>query len=187
MRTVCRTAERPRIPDEVSARISTSAAGGCSDGGRASEAGAASTPPGLASGGTAGIAASTDHPCSSFNVKKQKKAANIAVLELDKSSSGFTDYFVICSGRSDRQVQSVAQGIEEQLGQAGISPLSIEGANRGHWVLMDFSDVIVHVFYEPVRRFYDLAGLWGDAPRVELPEPYASLAHQFRIRDEQHP
>lgn len=113
-----------------------------------------------------------------------KKAYDLVVMEV-RDLTSIADYFVICSGRSDRQVQSVAQGIEEQLGQAAISPLSIEGANRGHWVLMDFSDVIVHIFYEPVRQFYDLDGLWGDAPRVELPEPYSSLVGQFQTADNQ--
>jgi ribosome-associated protein len=113
-----------------------------------------------------------------------KKAYDLVVMEVRELTS-IADYFVICSGRSDRQVQSIAQGIEEQLGQAGISPLSIEGANRGHWVLMDFADVIVHIFYEPVREFYDLDGLWGHAPRVELPEPYSSLVGQFQTADNQ--
>ena len=89
------------------------------------------------------------------------------------------DYFVICSGNSDRQVQSIAQGIEEACRAQGVKPFAVEGTGRGHWVLMDFSDVIVHVFYRPVREFYDLDGLWGDAPRAELPEPYAQLAGQL--------
>ena len=114
----------------------------------------------------------------------EKKAYDLVVMEV-RDLTSIADYFVICSGRSDRQVQSIAQGIEEYLGHSAISPLSIEGANRGHWVLMDFSDVIVHVFYEPVRRFYDLDGLWGDAPRVELPEPYSSLVGQFQTADNQ--
>ncbi len=101
--------------------------------------------------------------------------------------TSIADYFIICSGRSDRQVQSIAQGIEENLGRMGVRPQSVEGAGRGQWALMDFSDVIVHIFYQPVREFYDLEGLWADAPRVELPEPYATLASQFRIRGEQHP
>jgi len=99
--------------------------------------------------------------------------------------TSIADYFIICSGRSDRQVQSIAQGIEENLSGAGIPPLSIEGISRGQWVLMDFSDVIVHIFYQPVREFYDLEGLWSHAPRVELPEPYSTLASQFRIKGEQ--
>jgi len=114
----------------------------------------------------------------------EKKAYDLVVMEV-RDLTSIADYFIICSGRSDRQVRSVAQGIEEQLEQEAISPLSIEGANRGHWVLMDFSDVIVHIFYEPVRQFYDLDGLWGDAPRVELPEPYSSLVGQFQTADNQ--
>ena len=104
------------------------------------------------------------------------------VLEVRELTS-IADYFIICSGSSDRQVQSIAQGIEENLSEAGHSLLSVEGANRGHWVLMDFSDVIVHIFYEPVREFYDLDGLWGHAPRVELPEPYSTLVDQFQAAD----
>ncbi len=111
----------------------------------------------------------------------EKKAYDLTLMEVREITS-IADYFIICSGRSDRQVQSIAQGIEENLGKTGISPLSIEGLSRGQWVLMDFSDVIVHIFYQPLREFYDLEGLWGHAPRVELPEPYSTLVNQFRIR-----
>jgi ribosome-associated protein len=114
----------------------------------------------------------------------EKKACDLVALEVREFTS-IADYFIICSGRSDRQVQSIAQGIEESLSQAGISLLSVEGASRGHWVLMDFADVVVHIFYEPVRHFYDLDGLWGDAPRVELPEPYSTLVDQFQIASNQ--
>jgi len=112
----------------------------------------------------------------------EKKARELVVLEVRELTS-IADYFIICSGSSDRQVQSIAQGIEENLSEADHSPLSVEGVNRGHWVLMDFSDVIVHIFYEPVREFYDLEGLWGHAPRVELPEPYSTLVDQFQAVD----
>ena len=113
-----------------------------------------------------------------------KKAFDLTVLSVGALTS-IADYFIICTGRSDRQVQSIAQGLEEALNQAGISLLSVEGANRGHWILMDFSDVVVHIFYEPVRQFYDLDGLWGHAPRVELPEPYSTLVDQFHIASSQ--
>lgn len=113
----------------------------------------------------------------------EKKACDLVLIEVREHTS-IADYFIICSGRSDRQVQSIAQGIAENLKQAGHSPLSIEGAGRGHWVLMDFSDVIVHVFYQPLREFYDLDGLWGHAPRMELPEPYSTLVEQFRTGSE---
>jgi ribosome-associated protein len=116
----------------------------------------------------------------------EKKAYDLVLLDVRELTS-IADYFIVCSGRSDRQVQSIAQGIEENLRRKGIKPHAVEGVTRGQWVLMDFSDVIVHVFYQPVREFYDLEGLWIDASRVELPEPYATLAQQFRIRDEQHP
>jgi ribosome-associated protein len=115
----------------------------------------------------------------------EKKAYDLVLMEV-RDLTSIADYFIICSGRSDRQVQSIAQGIEENLRALGVRPHSVEGVARGQWVLMDFSDVIVHIFYEPVREFYDLEGLWADAPRVELPEPYATLVNQFRIRGEQH-
>ena len=113
----------------------------------------------------------------------EKKADDLVLLEV-RDVTSIADYFIICSGRSDRQVQSIARGLDENLGNMGISPLSIEGLTRGQWVLMDFSDVIVHVFYQPVREFYDLEELWAHAPRVELPEPYSTLVNQFRITTE---
>lgn len=116
----------------------------------------------------------------------EKKAAQLVLLRVREFTS-IGDYFVICSGRSDRQVQSIAQGIQEVAREAGIMPISVEGMGRGHWVLMDFADVIVHIFYQPVREFYDLDGLWADAPKVALPEPYSTLVHQFQSAAEHHP
>jgi ribosome-associated protein len=116
----------------------------------------------------------------------EKKAYDLVLMEVRELSS-IADYFIICSGRSDRQVQSIAQGIEENLHRAGEAPLSLEGMNRGHWVLMDYTDVVIHIFYQPVREFYDLDGLWGHAPRVELPEPYSTLAGQFQTAADQLP
>ena len=114
----------------------------------------------------------------------EKKAYDLVLMEV-RGVTSIADYFIICSGRSDRQVQSIAQGIGENLGAMGTRPLAVEGMSRGQWVLMDFADVIVHIFYQPVREFYDLEGLWGHAPRVELPEPYSTLVSQFRIRAEE--
>jgi ribosome-associated protein len=113
----------------------------------------------------------------------EKKAYDLVLMEVREVTS-IADYFIICSGRSDRQVQSIAQGIEEKLSEMKLFPLAVEGRTRGQWVLMDLSDVIVHIFYKPLREFYDLEGLWAHAPRVELPEPYATLVSQFRLRDE---
>ncbi len=114
----------------------------------------------------------------------EKKAYDLIVLDV-RGLTSIADYFIVCSGRSDRQVQSIAQGLEKNATDEGFKPFAVEGAQRGHWVLVDFSDVIVHVFYEPVREFYDLDGLWGHAPRAALPEAYAKLVGQFHIGSEQ--
>lgn len=113
-----------------------------------------------------------------------RKACDLVVLDVRELTS-VADYFIICSGRSDRQVQSIAQGLQENGAEEGFRPFAVEGIQRGHWVLMDYSDVIVHIFYEPVREFYDLDGLWGHAPRARLPETVARLVRQFQIDNNQ--
>ena len=97
----------------------------------------------------------------------EKKALNPVLLEL-KEITSFTDYFLLLSGKSDRQVQAIAQGIEEALKKKGIRHLGKEGMTGGRWILMDYEDVVVHIFLEPMRKFYDLEGLWIDAPRIDL-------------------
>jgi len=82
--------------------------------------------------------------------------------------SSFTDFFIICSGTSDRHAQGIADSVETEMKKAGISPLGIEGFTEGKWVLLDYADVVVHVFYNPIREFYDLERLWADAPQIEL-------------------
>lgn len=96
-----------------------------------------------------------------------RKALDLVILEV-KDLSSFTDYFLLCSGNSDRQVQAIANHIEEKLGKEGLHPLGVEGKREGRWVLLDYGDVIVHVFYQPVREFYDLERLWSEAPRMDL-------------------
>lgn len=96
------------------------------------------------------------------------KAIDLVILAIQNLSS-FADYFVICSGNSDRQVQAIATHIEEKLAQKGLYPLGIEGKREARWILLDYGEVVVHVFYHPVREFYDLEKLWSDAPRVPLP------------------
>jgi ribosome-associated protein len=83
---------------------------------------------------------------------------------------GYADYFVICSGRSTRHVQAIAEHIEAALSQRRVKPLGIEGLLEGHWVLLDLNDVVVHIFYHPVRAFYDLEGLWWEARQVDFSE-----------------
>jgi len=107
-----------------------------------------------------------------------KKAVDLVVIDVGGLTS-IADYLVICTGRSDRQVQGIAQAIDEQLRTHGHRPIAIEGMTRGQWVLMDYADVIVHVFYKPVREFYDLERLWEHAPHVQLPEPLRTQALGF--------
>jgi len=94
-----------------------------------------------------------------------RKAVELKILHLQKVSD-FTDYFLICSGTSERQVQAIAGAVEERLRANGLRPLHVEGYNRGQWVLHDYGDLVVHVFQEEPRRHYALERLWGDAPDV---------------------
>ena len=101
------------------------------------------------------------------NAARDKKASSIVLLKT-KGILAYADYLLICSGRSDRQVQAIAQSIENQLKKLGHRPLGVEGMSQGRWVLIDYGDVVVHVFQESVRDFYDLEGLWIDATRVRI-------------------
>jgi ribosome-associated protein len=99
----------------------------------------------------------------------EKKAHDLVVLDLREVAS-FTDYFVITSGTNVRQVQAVADAVQEQLRkQLGVKAARVEGYNTAEWILLDYGDFIFHVFEEKSRRFYDLERLWRDAARVPLP------------------
>jgi ribosome-associated protein len=94
-----------------------------------------------------------------------RKAESVVLLDV-RGLTSIADAFIICSGRSNRQVSAVAEHVEQFLKQNGIRPLSVEGRKEGHWVLMDYGHVIIHVFYAETRFFYDLEGLWVDAKRI---------------------
>ncbi len=111
----------------------------------------------------------------------EKKAYDLVVLEVEHLSS-VADYFVIAAGRSDVQVQAIARGIEERMDRDAEHPLSIEGFKHGHWVVLDYNDVVVHLFFEPVRDFYRLESIWSDARPLKLPEPYRSQARDLSLR-----
>jgi ribosome-associated protein len=108
------------------------------------------------------------------NASLEKKATNLIVLKV-KDLSSVADYFIICSGASDRQVQAIASSIQETLKKAGITPLGVEGENIGKWVLIDYGDFIVHIFYEPVREFYEIERLWTEAPMMAVPDDTAAV------------
>src|SRR5213082_2271892 len=98
---------------------------------------------------------------------QEKKAEEITVLELEKNSGAFTDYFVVCSGTNPRQIQAIAAEVEERLHKAGMRPTHVEGYRQAEWVLLDYVDFVVHVFSEHARKFYDLERLWKSAKKVE--------------------
>jgi ribosome-associated protein len=100
----------------------------------------------------------------------EKKGLEPMLLDVREQSS-YTDYILLLSGRSDRHVQAVAEAVSHALKQRGAHAIGIEGKRDGHWTLLDFGDLVVHVFYHPVREFYDLEGLWIDAPRVPIQIP----------------
>jgi len=96
-----------------------------------------------------------------------RKATNLVLLDV-RGLSSVGDFLIICSGRSNRQVSAIADFIQMDLKSKGIRPLSVEGKKEGHWVLLDYGHVILHVFYEPLRDFYDLESLWIDAQRINV-------------------
>src|SRR5215211_4673340 len=116
----------------------------------------------------------------------EKKAQDLVVLDLREVAS-FTDYFVIASGANVRQVQAIADAVQEQLRkQLSVKPARVEGYNSAEWVLLDYGDFIFHVFEEKSRRFYDLERLWRDGSRVPLPADVAAgeVSGGGSLRDE---
>ncbi|HZY58186.1 MAG TPA: ribosome silencing factor [Candidatus Binataceae bacterium] len=109
-----------------------------------------------------------------------KQAYDLVVLQAEHLSS-IADYFIIATGRSDVQVQSIGRGVEERMDREGARALSIEGFNLGYWLVLDYNDVVVHIFYEPIRDLYRLETNWTDARRVPLPEPFSSRARDLSL------
>jgi ribosome-associated protein len=99
-----------------------------------------------------------------------KKAEELSILEMEKGSGAFTDYFVLCSGTNPRQVQAIADEVELRLKTAGLRPAHVEGYKQAEWILVDYVDFIVHVFSEKARKYYDLERLWKTAKRLEPSE-----------------
>ncbi len=97
---------------------------------------------------------------------QEKKAEEITILELEKGSGAFTDYFVVCSGTNPRQIQAIADEVELRLKRAGLYPAHVEGYRQAEWVLLDYVDFVVHIFAEKARRYYELERLWKSAKRL---------------------
>ncbi len=95
------------------------------------------------------------------------QAMDPVILDLTGLTS-FTDYFIICSGKSDTQVRAIADAMMKKLKEKGRYPLGLEGYSEAEWILLDFGDAVAHIFYNEVRSFYNLEKLWGDAPKLIL-------------------
>ena len=109
-----------------------------------------------------------NNPMIAARAAGEKKATDTVILDL-RDIATFTEYFVICTGASTRQVQAISNSVEEELRKSGRRPSHIEGYSSAEWILLDYGDFIVHVFSAASRRFYDLERLWRDAKRVEMP------------------
>ena len=101
---------------------------------------------------------------------QHKQAEQVTILELEKGSGAFTDYFVMCSGSNPRQIQAIADAVDERLEQVGLRVTHREGYKQAEWVLLDYVDFVVHIFSEKARQFYDLERLWKSAKRLEPAE-----------------
>ena len=112
---------------------------------------------------------------------QDKKAEQVTILELEKGSGAFTDYFVMCSGTNPRQIQTIADAVDERLSGLGLQPAHTEGYKQAEWVLLDYVDFVVHIFSEKARQYYDLERLWKSATRLE-PDAVMAAAKSRRTR-----
>jgi len=111
-----------------------------------------------------------------------KKAEELSILEMEKGSGAFTDYFVLCSGTNPRQVQAIADEVELRLKTAGLRPAHVEGYRQAEWILVDYVDFVVHVFSEKARKFYDLERLWKTAKRLEPAELKSETKRKVAVK-----
>lgn len=111
----------------------------------------------------------------------EKRAYDLVVVEVEHLRS-IADYFLIATGRSDVQVHAIARGIEERMDLENAHPISKEGLNLAHWVVLDYDDVVIHVFFEPTRDFYRLERTWTDAREVLLPEPLQAQVRDLQLK-----
>lgn len=115
----------------------------------------------------------------------EKKAEDVAILEMEKGSGAFTDYFVVCSGTNPRQVQAISDEVEQRLEKVGMHPVHVEGYKQAEWVLLDYVDFVVHVFSQKARKYYDLERLWKAARRLEPEELTARRSRRRRESTEE--
>jgi ribosome-associated protein len=97
---------------------------------------------------------------------ENKKGEDLVILEMDRKSGAFTDYFIVCTGTNPRQIQAISDEVQKQVSDNGTRPNSVEGYNQAEWVLLDYVDFVVHIFSDRARKFYDLERLWKSAKRL---------------------
>lgn len=105
---------------------------------------------------------------SAVQACEEKKGEDLSILEMDNTTSAFTDYFVICSGKNPRQIQAIADEVELRLKREGTRANQVEGYQQADWVLIDYVDFVVHIFSEAARKFYDLERLWKSAKKITV-------------------
>ena len=127
--------------------------------------------------GAADLAETRELAITAMEAALDKRALAPVLIDVSQMGS-YTDFIGVVSGRSDRQVDAIAEGISLAMKARGIYPLGREGTGTGRWTLLDFGAFVVHVFYHPVREFYDLESLWIDAPRVKIAVPPDAILTQ---------
>jgi ribosome-associated protein len=110
-----------------------------------------------------------DKALLAIKIIRERKAIDPILIEVGKLTS-ITDYFLVAGGNSSRQVQAISKYLGRKMRDKGLKAFGVEGENEGHWILMDYGDLVIHIFYQPIREFYDLEGLWIEAPRMVLDE-----------------
>jgi ribosome-associated protein len=110
-----------------------------------------------------------------INAALEKKPKDLVIMNIRQISS-FADYYILMAGSSDREVQAIGATIREKMKEKGILPLNAEGTAYGKWILLDYIDVVVSIFHEPIRAFYDLERLWSDAPMMKIPDDTVRIA-----------
>lgn len=119
--------------------------------------------------GYTGLMKALDKARLCLSIIKERKAVDPVLFEVGKLTS-ITDYFLVASGNSIRQVQAITKHLRKRMREESFRAYGLEGEQEGNWVLLDYGDVVIHLFYQPIREFYDLEGLWLEAPRIELDE-----------------
>ena len=117
-----------------------------------------------------------------ISAAQAKKAEDLTILEMDRESPSFTDYFVIATGSNPRQIQAISDEVEERLARMGLNPAHVEGYSQAEWVLLDYVDFVVHVFSEEARKYYDLERLWKSATHLEPSELKSTRKRTARPR-----